>query len=45
MSVQEAFHEFAEHGYRHLPVVDDDKLVGIISRGDVVRAILRDAGS
>ena len=31
MSVQEAFHEFAEHGYRHLPVVDDDKLVGVVS--------------
>ena len=31
LSVQEAFHEFAEHGYRHLPVVDDDKLVGVVS--------------
>src|SRR6478736_8713550 len=30
-SVQEAFHEFAEHGYRHLPVVEDGKLVGIVS--------------
>jgi citrate synthase len=31
LSVQEAFHEFAEHGYRHLPVVDDDVLVGVVS--------------
>ena len=31
LSVQEAFHEFAEHGYRHLPVVDDGKLVGVVS--------------
>ena len=31
LSVQEAFHEFAEHGYRHLPVVEDDKLVGVVS--------------
>src|SRR6478736_1683338 len=30
-SVQEAFHEFAEHGYRHLPVVEDGRLVGIVS--------------
>ena len=31
LSVQEAFHEFAEHGYRHLPVVESDKLVGVVS--------------
>jgi citrate synthase len=31
LSVQEAFHEFAEHGYRHLPVVDDGKVVGVVS--------------
>jgi CBS domain-containing protein len=29
------------HKYiRHLPVVDDDRLIGIISMGDVVRAVL-----
>ncbi|MDP1806778.1 MAG: citrate/2-methylcitrate synthase, partial [Acidimicrobiales bacterium] len=31
LSVQEAFHEFAENGYRHLPVVDGEKLVGVVS--------------
>ena len=31
LSVQEAFHEFAEHGYRHLPVVDGEQLVGVVS--------------
>src|SRR5690606_7056254 len=31
LSVQEAFAAFAEHRYRHLPVVDDDKLVGVVS--------------
>lgn len=31
LSVQEAFATFAEHRYRHLPVVDDGKLVGVVS--------------
>ncbi len=31
LSVQEAFAEFAEHGYRHLPVVDGDEVVGVVS--------------
>ncbi|MGQ0433746.1 MAG: citrate synthase [Microthrixaceae bacterium] len=31
MSVQEAFATLNEHRYRHLPVVDDGKLVGVVS--------------
>ncbi|MET0729224.1 MAG: CBS domain-containing protein, partial [Acidimicrobiales bacterium] len=31
LSVQEAFATFAERGYRHLPVVDGDSLVGVVS--------------
>jgi len=31
LSVQEAFAGFAEHGYRHLPVVQDGELVGVVS--------------
>ena len=31
MSVQEAFRTLSEHHYRHLPVVDDKKLVGVVS--------------
>ncbi|MDQ3782518.1 MAG: CBS domain-containing protein, partial [Actinomycetota bacterium] len=31
LSVQEAFAGFAEKGYRHLPVVEDDELVGVVS--------------
>lgn len=30
---------FVSHGYRHLPVVDEETLLGIVSRRDVLRAI------
>jgi citrate synthase len=32
-----AFASLAEHGYRHIPVVDDGRLVGIISMRDLMR--------
>ena len=37
VSVQEAFATLADHGYRHIPVVDDDDLVGIVSMRDLMR--------
>jgi citrate synthase len=37
VSVQDAFNSLAEHGYRHIPVVDDGKLVGVVSLRDIVR--------
>ncbi len=37
LSVQEAFTSLAEHGYRHIPVVEDRKLVGVVSMRDLMR--------
>jgi len=35
--VSAAFASLAEHGYRHIPVVDDGQLVGIVSMRDLMR--------
>ena len=37
LSVQEAFARLADHGYRHIPVVEDERLVGIVSIRDLMR--------
>ena len=36
-SVVDAFASLAEHGYRHIPVVDEKRLVGIVSMRDLMR--------
>ncbi len=37
VSLQEAMASLAEHGYRHIPVVDDGRLVGVVSMRDLMR--------
>ena len=37
VSVQDAFDSLAEHGYRHIPVVDGGRLVGVVSLRDIMR--------
>src|SRR4051812_29057 len=37
MSVQDAFNSLAEHGYRHIPVVESGRLVGVVSLRDLMR--------
>jgi citrate synthase len=37
LSVHEAFASLAEHGYRHIPVVEGRDLVGIVSLRDLMR--------
>ncbi len=40
-SVLELVHEMLQHGYHRVPVVREGKLVGIVSRTDIVRELLR----
>ncbi|MEE9358702.1 CBS domain-containing protein [Candidatus Vondammii sp. HM_W22] len=41
-SVDEAMSMMTEHRFRHLPILDDGKPIGIISIGDLVKAQLKD---
>ena len=42
MTVQQTMALMTEKRVRHLPVIRDDNVVGVISIGDVVRAIIED---
>ena len=37
MPVQEAFASLSAHGYRHIPVIDERRLVGVVSLRDLMR--------
>jgi len=37
LEVTDAFASLSEHGYRHIPVVDDGTLVGVVSMRDLMR--------
>ena len=39
-SIQEAMQVFTKNKIRHLPIIENDKLLGIISIGDSVKAML-----
>ncbi|MBI3451741.1 MAG: CBS domain-containing protein [Rhodospirillales bacterium] len=40
-SVRAALHMMAENGYRHLPVVDGERLAGIVSIRDLYATVMR----
>ena len=40
MSTHEASELMSEHQIRRLPVVENDRLVGIVSIGDLVRSVI-----
>jgi len=43
-SVAKAHRLMQEHGVRHLPVIDQSNLVGIITRGDILEAYASNSG-
>ena len=40
-SLADVAEDFARYQFRHIPVVDDGRLVGIVTESDVVRWLVR----
>jgi CBS domain-containing protein len=41
-SVEDAMREMTEHRIRHLPVVKNDQVLGVVSIGDLVKCVIDD---
>ena len=42
MDIRECMKLFSEKKFRHLPVMDEDTVIGILSIGDIVNSIMKD---
>ncbi len=42
MDIRECMKLFSEKKFRHLPVMDKDKVVGVLSIGDIVNSIMKE---
>ncbi|MBL7797077.1 MAG: CBS domain-containing protein [Saprospiraceae bacterium] len=42
MTIEDCMNLFSSKRIRHLPVVDEDKVVGLLSIGDIVNAIIQE---
>ncbi|GAA4404214.1 CBS domain-containing protein [Nibrella viscosa] len=42
MDIYDCMKLFSEKRFRHLPVMDDDKVIGVLSIGDIVSAIMKE---
>jgi CBS domain-containing protein len=42
MSIQECMGLFSEKKIRHLPVMEDDRVIGVVSIGDIVNSIMQE---
>jgi CBS domain-containing protein len=40
MGLDECLQVVTNHGIRHLPVVENDRVIGVLSIGDLVRAVV-----